>query len=55
VEAALAAPGIYADATKVQLRELLARQSALAQQVGTAEAAWLSASERLEATQAANA
>ena len=55
VEAALAAPGIYADAAKAQLRELLARQAALAQQVGAAEAAWLSASERLEATPAANA
>ena len=55
VEAALAASGIYADAAKAQLRELLARQAALAQQVGVAEAAWLAASERLETTQAASA
>ncbi len=49
VEAKLAAPDIYSDAAKDRLRELLAEQTKLAVEAGKAEAAWLAATERLEA------
>jgi ATP-binding cassette, subfamily F, member 3 len=51
IEAALAAPGIYDEGARAQLRELLARQAALAQQIEAAEGAWLAASDRLESRQ----
>jgi ATP-binding cassette, subfamily F, member 3 len=48
VQAALAAPELYAADAKERLRELLARQAQLARDTSAAEAAWLEQSERLE-------
>ncbi len=49
IEAELAAPGLYDEAGKDSLQDLLARQGRLAQRVQKAEAAWLEAGEKLEA------
>ena len=49
VQAQLADPGIYADGSKDRLRELLAKQTALAKETEQVEAAWMAASEELEA------
>ncbi|MGH8149949.1 MAG: ABC-F family ATP-binding cassette domain-containing protein [Steroidobacteraceae bacterium] len=49
LEAALAAPDLYADGGKPRLRELLERQARLAEETRARETAWLERSERLEA------
>ncbi|HEY4213453.1 MAG TPA: ATP-binding cassette domain-containing protein [Steroidobacteraceae bacterium] len=48
VQAQLADPDIYSDGNKEKLRELLARQTALAKETERVEAAWMAASEELE-------
>ncbi|MBF8778480.1 ATP-binding cassette domain-containing protein [Pseudomonas fulva] len=52
MESALGDSGIYEAARKDQLRELLARQSALKQREGELEEAWMEALELLESLQA---
>jgi hypothetical protein len=49
VQAALEAPDIYADANRLRLDKLLEEQTQLVRQTGTAEDAWLAATESLEA------
>jgi ATP-binding cassette subfamily F protein 3 len=49
VQAALEAPDIYADANRQRLDKLLEEQTQLVRQTGTAEDAWLAATESLEA------
>jgi ATP-binding cassette subfamily F protein 3 len=49
LEAELAAPDLYLPAARAQLEALLARQRDLQWQSAQAEAAWVEASERLEA------
>ncbi len=49
VQSQLAAPDIYDASAKDRLKELLARQTQLARETETVEAAWLAASEELEA------
>ncbi len=51
VQAALAAPDLYAEAARVRLRELLERQTRLARDTQRVESAWLTGSEELEALQ----
>ena len=51
VQAALAAPDLYAEAARVRLRELLERQTRLARDTQRVESAWLAGSEELEALQ----
>ena len=48
VQTALAAPQIYSDGAKGQLRELMAKQARLTEQSAELEAAWLLATEQLE-------
>ena len=55
IETQLADPALYADAGGPRLRALLAEQASLAERVEAAEAAWLAASERLEALTGAGA
>ncbi|MBF8649192.1 ATP-binding cassette domain-containing protein [Pseudomonas putida] len=52
IEAALGDGGLYEAARKEELRELLARQTALKQREGDLEDAWMQALETLEAMQA---
>jgi ATP-binding cassette subfamily F protein 3 len=52
VETALASPTLYEAAAKAQLQELLQTQGRAKRELEEAEAAWLEASERLEAAQA---
>ena len=52
IESALGDSGLYEAARKDQLRELLARQSALKQREGELEEAWMEALELLESLQA---
>ena len=49
VQTQLAAPDTYADVTHERLHALLERQATLARETHDIEAAWLEASERLEA------
>ncbi len=49
LEAKLAAPGLYLPEGKDKLRELLAQRATLEKQTAAAEAAWVAASEQLEA------
>jgi ATP-binding cassette subfamily F protein 3 len=49
VQTQLATPDLYSDGAKERLRELLEEQAALARETQKIEAAWLEASERLEA------
>ncbi|HET9389723.1 MAG TPA: ATP-binding cassette domain-containing protein [Steroidobacteraceae bacterium] len=49
IQGALAEPALYENESKDRLRELLARQTLLTRQTEEAEAAWLEASEELEA------
>jgi ATP-binding cassette, subfamily F, member 3 len=51
VQTALAAPDIYSDAAKAQLRELLETQTRLARATERVEAQWLAGGEELEALQ----
>jgi ATP-binding cassette subfamily F protein 3 len=51
VQAALAAPDIYAEGAKARLRELLERQAQLARDTERVEAQWLAGGEELEALQ----
>jgi ATP-binding cassette, subfamily F, member 3 len=55
IEAALADPAIYAEQSKPRLQELLRSQAQLKRDVESNEAAWLAASERLDAQLAADA
>jgi ATP-binding cassette subfamily F protein 3 len=55
IEAALADPAIYAEQSKPRLQELLRSQAQLRRDVESNEAAWLAASERLDAQLAADA
>jgi ATP-binding cassette subfamily F protein 3 len=48
VQTALEAPGIYADGNKMRLGKLLEEQAQIVRQTGTAESAWLAATESLE-------
>ena len=48
VQAALEAPDIYADGNKKHLGRLLEEQAQIVRQTGTAESAWLAATEKLE-------
>jgi len=51
LEDSLASPDIYAAEAKVRLQELLQSQAQLTRDIDAQEAAWLAASERLEAAQ----
>ncbi len=48
LQAELAAPDIYAAASKDRLKELLAQQAEVARETEKVETAWLEASEELE-------
>jgi ATP-binding cassette subfamily F protein 3 len=52
LETALADPGIYDTDARARLQELLQKQETLRGQMDAAEAAWLEASEALEAASA---
>jgi ATP-binding cassette, subfamily F, member 3 len=51
VQAALAAPDLYAESAKTRLRELLEKQTHLARETERVEAQWLAGGEALEALQ----
>jgi ATP-binding cassette, subfamily F, member 3 len=48
IEARLADPALYEDASKAELQDLLARQGALARELGEVEAQWMEAVQKLE-------
>jgi ATP-binding cassette subfamily F protein 3 len=54
IETTLAEPGIYAEQSKPRLQELLLAQAQVRRDVESNEAAWLTASERLDAEMAAD-
>jgi ATP-binding cassette subfamily F protein 3 len=54
VQAQLASPEAYSDAARERLRELIAEQATLERETQRVEAAWLAASEQLEAEEQSN-
>jgi ATP-binding cassette subfamily F protein 3 len=54
VQAQLASPEVYSDTARERLRELIAEQTSLERETQRVEAAWLAASEQLEAEEQSN-